>query len=260
MTSDSEIRPDFFDERTRLLQALERPENRRLIVRLIGALAFRTHCPQFGYLQQALGRVYTDFDFASYHRFAPDLHRLFPALGYEEDRMVSRLFGESRMLFHDPVYGRHIDVFFDRLHFSHTLPLEGRLEAESLTLPLAELLLEKLQIARINEKDVIDAIMLLREHPIAPGDMETINVDIVTGLTSRDWGLWRTVTGNLTFVAQQLAAYPQLTDDDRAVVADRVRDLRQAIDEAPKTMSWKLRARVGDRVKWYEDVEELADR
>jgi len=76
--------------------------------------------------------------------------------------MVTRLFGEFRLLFHDPVYGRHIDIFFEKLDFSHVLPLKGRLEAETLTLPLAELLLEKMQIAQINEKDLIDTIMLLR--------------------------------------------------------------------------------------------------
>jgi len=260
VTGSGQILSDFFEERTRLLEALGRPENRHIVVRLIGALAFRTHCPQFGHLQRSLGRVYTDFDFASYRRFFPDLQRLFAGLGYQEDKMVSRLFGESRMLFHDPAHGRHIDVFFDRLHFSHTIPLDGRLEADSPTLPLAELLLEKLQIAHINEKDVIDTIMLLREHPVGPGDDDTINLDVVTGLTSRDWGLWRTVTGNLAIVEDRLSAYPQLAAADREVVTDRLRALRQAIDRAPKTAAWKVRAVVGERLKWYEDVEELVDR
>jgi len=260
MASQDEIRPDFFDERSRILQALERPENRHVVARLIGALAFRTHCPQFGHLQTALGRVFTDIDFASYRRFFPDLQRLFGALGYEEDKMVSRLFGEGRMLFHDPAYSRHVDVFFDRLHFSHTIPLDGRLEADSPTLPLAELLLEKMQIARINEKDLIDTIMLLREHPLGPGDDETVNLGVVTGLTSRDWGLWRTVTGNLTIVGEHLLIYPQLNAGDRRIVAERLQELLQAIDDAPKTPGWRLRAAVGERLKWYEDVEELAGR
>src|SRR3972149_7191765 len=139
MVSPDELRPDFFDERSRILQTLERPENRHVVARLIGALAFPTHCPPFWHLQTALGRVFTDIDFASYRRFFPDLQRLFGALGYEEDKMVSRLFGEGRMLFHDPAYSRHVDVFFDRLHFSHTIPLDGRLEADSQNLLLAPL-------------------------------------------------------------------------------------------------------------------------
>src|SRR3990170_1585132 len=253
MGSYGEIRPDFYDERTRILEALARDENRHIPLRLIGALAFRTHCPRFGYLQEALGRAFTDIDFASYQRFFKDIQRFLAALGYQEDKMVSRLFGEHRMLFHDPVNGRHIDIFFDRLHFSHTIPLDGRLEADSPTLPLAELLLEKMQIARINEKDLIDTIMLLREHPLGPGDDETVNLRVVTGLTSRDWGLWRTVTGNLTIVGEHLLSYPQLNADDRRILAERLQELRQAIDDAPKTPGWRLRAAVGERVKWYED-------
>ncbi len=260
MTSYGAIREDFIEERDRILAALARPENQHILLRLIGALAFRTHCPRFGYFQEAMGRVFTDIDFASYQRFYKDIQRLLAELGYQEDRMVSRLFGEQRMLFHDPLFGRHIDVFFDRLHFNHVIPLNGRLEAEHLTLPLAELLLGKLQIVRINEKDLIDAIMLLREHPVGPGDDETINAEVLTGLTSRDWGMWRTVTGNLSLVKEFLPKYPQLTEEDRRVVAERLDDLHWRIDETPKSISWKLRARLGNRVKWYEDVEELAGR
>jgi hypothetical protein len=260
MGSYGETRPDFYDERTRILEALALDENRYILLRLIGALAFRTHCPQFGYLQEALGRVFTDIDFASYQRFFKDIQRLFGDLGYQEDKMVSRLFGEHRMLFHDPLHGRHIDVFFDQLHFSHTLPLAGRLEAESLTLPLAELLLEKAQIVQINEKDLIDAVMLLREHPIGQSDEETINARIITRLTSTDWGLWRTVTGNLALLRETLPRYAQLSDEDRRVVAERIDRLQHHIDEAPKSAKWKIRAAIGERVKWYEDVEDLAGR
>ncbi|MEW6567956.1 MAG: hypothetical protein AB1449_07285 [Chloroflexota bacterium] len=260
MTSYGDIQPGFFEERDRILAALARDENKHILLRLIGALAFRTHCPRFGYLQDALGRVFTDIDFASYQRFYKDIQRLLTELGYQEDRMVSRLFGEHRMLFHDPVHGRHIDVFFDRLHFCHVVPLNGRLEVEQPTLPLAELLLEKLQIVKINEKDLIDTIMLLREHAVGEGDDETINAAVITGLTSKDWGLWRTLTGNLSLLGEFLARYPQLTWEDRDVVTARLDDLRQRIDAAPKTTQWKLRARLGDRVKWYEDVEELAGR
>lgn len=260
MASYGPIRENFLEERDRILAALARPENQHILLRLIGALAFRTHCPRFGYFQEAMGRVFTDIDFASYQRFYKDIQRLLTELGYQEDRMVSRLFGEQRMLFHDTAHGRHIDVFFDRLHFNHVIPLNGRLEAEQLTLPLAELLLEKLQIVRINEKDLIDTIMLLREHPVGRGDDETINAEVIAGLTSRDWGLWRTVTGSLSLVKEFLPKYPQLTEEDRQVVAGRLSDLLQRINEAPKTTPWKLRARLGDRVKWYEDVEELAGR
>jgi len=260
MSRFGEIQEDFYSERTRILEALNLPENRHIVMRLIGALAFRTHCPQFGYLQDALGRVFTDIDFATYTRHIKDVGQLLTELGYEEDRMVTRLFGEGRLLFHDPVFGRHIDIFLDRLDFSHNLPLIGRLEADSPTLPLAELLVEKMQIYQLNEKDVIDTIMLMREHPIGETDTEMINAGVISHLAANDWGLWRTLTDNLLHVIELQETYPQLTDEDRQVVKGRINDLFDRIESQPKTMRWKVRGAIGERVKWYRDVEELAHR
>jgi hypothetical protein len=255
-----EILEDFYSERTRILNVLGQDENRHIVMRLIGALAFRTHCPQYGYLQDALGRVFTDIDFATYTRHVADVTRLLTDLGYSEDKMVTRLFGESRLLFHENHYGRHIDVFLDRLDFSHVLPLAGRLEADNLTLPLAELLVEKMQIVQLNEKDIIDTIMLLREHAIGDSDEETINAGVISRLAGNDWGLWRTLTENLAHVSERLAVYPQLSEEDRQAVRQRIEALLARMEAQPKTMRWKMRSKVGERVKWYKDVEELADR
>jgi hypothetical protein len=255
-----EILEDFYSERTRILQALEQPENRQIVMRLIGALAFRTHCTQFGYLQDALGRKFTDIDFASYRRYSREVNRLLIELGYIEEKMVTQLFGDARMLFNDPVFGRHIDIFFEKLDFCHPVVFSGRLEVEQLTLPLAELLLEKMQIVQINEKDLIDSIMLLREHPVGDEDRETVNAVVIARTLGDDWGFWRTVTANLNLLDETLDRYPSLSDEDRRVVRQRIQQLQEAIQRQPKTVKWKLRSRIGERVKWYKDVEELMNR
>jgi hypothetical protein len=256
----SEIQEDFYTERTRILDALKAEENRHMVMRLIGALAFRTHCPQFGYIQDELGRQFTDIDFASYPRFFKDIIRVFVELGYQEDKAVTRLFSESRLLFHDPVFGRHVDIFFNKLDFCHVISFIGRLEIEESTLPLAELLLEKMQIVRINEKDLIDTIMLFREHPVGDADMEMINAGIIARTLADDWGFWRTVTGNLTLLDKELDHYADLTEEDRKIVRQRINELNKYIDDYPKTLRWKLRSNIGERVKWYKDVEELMHR
>jgi hypothetical protein len=253
-----EIIEDFYTERTRILGAFSEPPNQHMIMRLIGALAFRTHCPEFGYLQDKLGRKFTDFDFASYPRFVKDIVRVLPELGYREDKQVSQLFRERRMLFHDPAFGRHIDVFFNELDFCHPLSFVGRLEVEELTLPLAELVLEKMQIVQINEKDQIDTIMLLREHPIGDIDHETINAQVVTRTLSNDWGFWRTVTGNLKLLDEMLAQYTNLADEDHQVVHGRIHQLLERIEAAPKSLRWKARAKIGEKMRWYKNVEELS--
>lgn len=257
MSKYGEILEDFYSERTRILDALAQAENKHVILRLVGALAFRTHCPQYGYLQDRLGRVFTDIDFASYPRFVKDIRRILTELGYEEDKQVTQLFGERRMLFHDPAFGRHLDIFFNFLDFCHPVRFVGRLEIEELTLPLAELLLEKMQIVQINEKDLIDSIMLLREHPIGEVDRETINATIIARTLGNDWGYWRTVTANLRVLDQTLDDYNDLSAEDCAIVRERIRALETRIESEPKTLKWKARAQIGEKVKWYKDVEEL---
>jgi len=226
-------------------------------LRLLGSLAFQFHCPKFGYLQEKMGRAYTDIDLAGYSREAKNIRALMAGLGYTEDREVWVVSEGGRAIFSHASLNLHVDVFYEKLDFSHVIPWAGRLEMDTLTLPLAELLLEKMQIVQINEKDVIDTIMLLLEHPLGDTDRETINMPRVSKLCSEEWGLWRTVTMNLNKVRQLATGYPQLTDEEKAEVAVQVEGAVAHIEAAPKSMAWRMRARVGDRVKWYKDVDEV---
>ncbi|MBI4769267.1 MAG: hypothetical protein HY784_02355, partial [Chloroflexi bacterium] len=169
----------FEDEVRRIVGAGDRAG---LTLRLLGSLAFQAHCPRYGYLQAEMGRAYTDIDFAGYGRQATPIRELVTELGYSEDREVFVVTEGSRAIFENPGSGLHVDVFYDKLDFCHVSRWNGRLEADSPTIPLAELLLEKMQIVRINEKDVIDTIMLLLEHPLGDGDAETVNIGRVAKL------------------------------------------------------------------------------
>jgi hypothetical protein len=102
--------------------------------------------------------------------------------------------------------------------------------------------------------------MLLREHPIGDTDTETINAGIIARTLADDWGFWRTVTGNLKLLDQELDHYSGLATENRQVVHQRILELRKRIDDQPKTLRWKLRSNIGERVKWYKDVEELMHR
>jgi len=253
-------REDFNEEKERLISLLNKEENKDIIMRLIGALAFFTRCKKYNFIQKKLGREFTDIDFVSYSKFTRRIIEFLKACGYEEDVQVTQLFGESRLLFHDFDNERHIDVFLDALSFSHVIPLKGRLENDKITIPLAELFLEKMQIAKINEKDLIDTIMLLREFDFGETDDNQINVDIITRLLSRDWGFWKTVTDNLSILANYLQKVPYLNAEDKRVVNERIVKIKKLMDETPKSLKWKIRSMIGEKVKWYQDVEELADR
>jgi hypothetical protein len=245
---------EFEAEADRLL-ALAREDG--TVLRLLGAVAFARRCPNHAYLREQLGRHYTDIDFAAYGRQADQVRALFARAGYVEDPHVYVASEGTRLVAEHPGIGMHIDVFLDKLEFCHTVLWKGRLELDPETIPLAELLLQKMQIVEINEKDLIDTITLFLEFPLGDHDDETINIGRVAGLCGKDWGWWRTLTMNLDKVRQMAEHYEQLSDEETRRVADQVQAALDRIEAQPKSMTWKLRAKVGDRKKWYRDVGEL---
>jgi len=252
---DQAERDKFESELKRIMAA---SEEAGVILRVIGSLAFQMHCPKYGYLQAAMGRAYTDIDFAGYRNQTREVQELMKSLGYEEVREVIIMSEGDRSIFNHQQNDFHVDLFYDKLDFSHVISWNNRLEVDNPTIPLSELLLEKMQIFQINEKDIIDTIILLLEHPFGDSDDEVINIDRIAQLLAKDWGLWRTMTMNLSKVKQMAGSYSQLEDTDQAHVVSQV-DLAQArIEAEPKSTGWKLRARVGDRVKWYKEVDEVS--
>ncbi len=247
-------RGKFENELKRIIEA---SNDAGLMLRVIGSLAFQMHCPKYGYLQAAMGRAYTDIDFAAYRKQTKEIRSLMAGLGYAENREVSIISEGSRSIYENHHNKLHIDVFFDKLDFCHVISWEGRLEVDKPTIPLSELLLEKMQIVKINEKDVVDTIMLLLEHPLGNNDQETINMTYVAKLCGTDWGLWRTTTMNLDKVGRLAVGYPQLEEQQKSQVVAQVKKAMEYIDAEPKSMAWRIRARVGDRVKWYKEVDEV---
>ena len=231
---------------------------RNLHLRLLGAMAFQAHCPKYNFLTLKLGRVLTDLDLAAYGREKVPVDNLMRELGYVDNPLFTGLFGHRRMIWDNKTNGLHADVFFDKLAMNHEIPFTNRLELEEYTIPLADMLLEKMQIVQINEKDVIDTIMLLREHAVGDSTPETIDGRHVAKVLADDWGFYYTVTSNLKKVQEFLEKYPQLGPDDRSDVSGKVDTLLKVIDDQEKTMSWRLRAKIGTKRKWYADVEETA--
>ena len=242
----------FQDEALRVVEA---GEKQGVHLRIIGALAFFHHCPEFGFIQEKLNRVYTDIDFAGYGKQSRDIGKLFASIGYEEDAEINAFHAEGgRLIFNNPTNHIHVDVFMDKLDFCHPIPWKGRLEVDSPTIPLAELLLEKMQIVKINEKDIIDTIMLLREHETTADDEDHINSAHVAKLCASEWGLWRTSSRTLEKVRDYLP-HVELDEADKRIVSHRVAELLSAMDDYPKGTRWKLRARVGDKVRWYNEID-----
>ena len=237
---------------------VEEAKKRNLHLRLLGAIAFQAHCPKFSFLTTRLNRVLSDVDFAGYSKESSKISAMMKELGYADQPMVTALWGNRRTIWDNPSSKMHVDIFIDKLEMNHDIFFRNRLDIDPLTISLVDMLLEKMQIVHINEKDVVDTIMLLREHDVGESGPETIDGPYVAKLLSGDWGFYYTCTSNLKKVREKLPSYPELSEEDRGDVAGKIDKLLKIIEDEPKTMGWKMRARVGPAKKWYRDVEEVA--
>lgn len=226
-------------------------------MKLLGGLAVRVLCPDY----PPRLRADQDMDFATTGKGRKNVAAWLADNGCEPDRRFNNLNGDQQMYFTAPS-GRPVDVMVDRLVMCHALDLRPSLKNSSLTLDPADLLLSKLQIVELNGKDVHDITHLLSGVGI-DGEGGSMAPSISTArlgeVLSADWGWWRTCTGSLEKL-------PALVKDGPAVVPEgaRYNPLEQAArllefaHAVPKGAKWKMRARLGDRVKWYELPEEVA--
>lgn len=224
-----------------------------LPLRMFGGVAVYLRCPSARL--PALERTYGDVDFIGLSSHRGEISDFFEAHGYAQDRMFNALHGARRLNFTDPRIGRPIDVVLDQFSMCHSIDLRDRLRVEAPTIPLADLLLTKLQVVELNGKDVKDLVALLADHELGDEPGDAIDTGRLEQVLGDDWGFEKTVRGNLDRVADVAGDF----DLDPAT-ADRIRDtiasMLRHLDAAPKTLKWRMRAVVGDRVRWYEIPEE----
>lgn len=223
-------------------------------LRLMGGVAVRLRSADLGGIDPGR-RVYHDIDFVGRLHDVRVIDAAFVEHGYDPDRAINTQFGTMRRVYHHPD-GFHADLFFERLEFCHTIELNGRLGLVPRTTTPTDLLLQKLQIVERNEKDLIDAYWLILNHALTEADATQLELAYLTRLTGADWGLQTTATD---FLDDLRSHAPTIGLDADAVrrVLQAVEQLRQAMDEAPKSMRWRARQRVGRRMRWYRVMEEV---
>jgi len=230
-------------------RVLEESERKGVTLRLIGGLAFYFRCPSAKL--PGLAREYGDIDVVGHQKQTREIRELFENLGYTPRARFNALQGQRRLIFEDLPNGRRIDVFLDVFEMCHKLELGKRLEVDRYTLSLADLLTTKLQIVEINTKDMKDALSLFADYDVGESDGSLINGRFVAKLCGSDWGLYKTLTTNLEKLVVQ-AKECDFTEDVLRLVDGRITRLKEMIEAFPKSTGWKMRASVGERVRWYE--------
>jgi hypothetical protein len=235
---------DHMEEAERLIEAARESGT---TLRALGGVAVQMRCPSA--MRPPLGRRPKDLDFASSSKHRTRVIELFRETGYQADEEFNALHGKTRLFFWDEEHSRQADIFLDRVTMCHTLDLKDRLDEHESTLSVSDLLLLKLQVFETNDRDYKDALSLLLDY--ADGG---IDVHYIAALLAGDWGWWRTAT----MVLERLDRYARELDGfDRANdVHHLIRDLLGAIEREPKSRRWKMRARIGERARWYELPEE----
>lgn len=255
MGGPRETEPDLVAEAERLLGAIAAAE---VPARLLGGMAIRLLLGSR--LDPAFEREIADLDFVCASGAGKHLGAVLVESGYLADEQFNALNGARRLLFMDPSHGRQIDVFVGSFEMCHELPLAERIGVRPETLPAAELLMTKLQIVELNRKDQRDAFALLDVLEIADADLtggsDAINAAWIASLTSQDWGLQRTFELNLERLRGAVGEL-ELEEPRQTTISDRIERLQTAIDDAPKSRRWKMRARIGERKQWYEEPEEV---
>jgi len=249
---------------------VEEAAQRGTHLRLLGAIAIRLNASKHADLFLRLDRLksenkFTDIDLAAYGKQRIQVRRLLQELGFEVNQQSLLMHGNSRMIFEHAQKGYSLDVFFDKLQFSHEVhfgrrPDEGRLGLNPLTLPPADLVLEKLQIHEINEKDLKDLVLLFAANAIRNNEDENvINGKHIASVLSSDWEFWYEAKLNLEKLLKFLGNYVNdkvVEADVEAIVRGRVEELTRLIDEEPKSKDWQKRSKAGPQKKWWRDVEE----
>ncbi len=243
---------DIVKEMYRLIDAANA---NNIQLRAIGGLAVQAHNRKNHPLFM---REFGDLDFVVAAKQRRDFEAFMPTVNYSPHKQFNVLNGDQRQIYYHNDNDMKIDIFVGDFEMCHKIPMENRLTFDPVTIPLAELFLSKAQIVELNRKDAMDLTSLLLNNETGNGDKNMINLQVLAKLCSQDWGLYKTTSINLGQVEKLMQDESvNLTQEERALVLNRVREIQKTFEDMPKPLPWQLRDRVGTRVKWYIEVEEV---
>lgn len=219
---------------------------------MMGGLAVRAHCEDLEFCE----REYGDIDLVGLERQAAEIRSTFESLGYSEDLEVAISTDGTRLLFQQKGTRDHVDVFLDELRMEHTIDLRERLHIEELTISVSDILVTKLIIYDMNEKDYRDIFSTVKDLEFGSEDIPgMINVDYIASICSRNWPLYQDLTSNIDRCLHILSYY-DFSEEEVNKIKDRFHTIKKTMQARPKSLRWKLRALFGNRIPVREVVEE----
>ena len=265
---------EFLREAEAVVQAAQADGTSLRILGSLAIYAHSRHTPEAISLFHALGRVsagtplFTDLDLMGYARQGRAISAVLEKLGFKPDNMVNGFFGDRRLIYYEGSGKFHVDIFLDKLEFSHDVefgkkPGDGRLELDFPTISVTDIVLEKLQIHKIARKDLVDLMILFLGHDVKPmvnGEKESVDAGHIASLLSDDWGFWYEATQNLAKTRQLMGTFVaegRMKPEQATRIEARVGALEATLHRIPKGRHWEKRAKVGTAKPWFREVEEV---
>jgi len=243
------IREDRITEATRIIDVARK---KGAILRLIGGLAVRNHCEIIDFCE----RDYGDIDLVGLKKHFKKINETFKELGYKENRNVAIATSGQQMQFYKEDLEDHVDVFLDTFRMEHDVVLKDRLTIEDYTISISDILITKLQIYTMNEKDLRDILTIVKDIPLGEEDKSgMINKRYISKLCSRDWGLYTDIISNIDKCLNLMHHY-NLSLEEVEQIQNKLKKIKEMIEKESKTRRWKLRAKIGKKKVWYRVVEE----
>ena len=233
-------------------QIINRGEREGVRLRLLGGLAFKALCrsaQEPGFLREN-----KDIDLMGRREDTKRIMQIMETLGYRPRVIFNKLNLGKRLIYHDTRNGRRVDIFLDEFEMCHKFKFKQTLVAHPLTLSITDLVITKLQVVEMTEKEFKDLAAAFNDYEVT-ADERGINGERIVELCSRDWGVYRTFTGSLVRLRGSVGSLNGSSEK----IASEIDELLRKIEDSPKTLSWKLRAKIGESVRWYELPEADGD-
>ncbi|ADX86688.1 hypothetical protein [Saccharolobus islandicus] len=234
----------------RAIEVIDKANNEGITLRVIGGAAIALIAKKGSELYP---RVYKDIDYFGLSSQSSKISKFLEGIGLIPNKRFNALHGHTRLMFFDPIINSTVDVFLDEFIMCHKLVLKDRLRIMKYTIPTSDLFLTKMQIIQLTENDEKDIAALLYDVELGERDDEkTMDYNYIAKILSEDWGFYKTYTINHEKILKFL-----INDKNREIIEPKLLKLREIIEKHPKSIKWKMRAKIGEKVKWYEEPEEV---
>jgi hypothetical protein len=234
-------------------QIIDAAEMKGVRLRLLGGLAFKKLCPSS--MDQRYFRENKDIDLMGKREDSREIVKIMETLGYRPRELFNKLNMGQRLIYYDIRNRRRVDLFLDEFVMCHKFNFKENILAGTYTLPITQLLMTKLQVVQKTEKEYKDLVVAFRDYDVTSG-RDGIRGDEIADLCSKDWGVYTTFYKSLESLLKEADG---LGDGERQIVVSRIQKLTGMMESAPKSFGWRMRARIGERTRWYDIPEADGD-